>query len=284
MIPRNLVNDVENQQSTVAIAACTTSKGNIHCYVRTLDGVIEQRCLEQRLVPVPITESDPASGSHIPQAGGWTPGDLRRECSPKSQLSGLAWGSGQESLFYQHADNSLREARYDTSRWYDTNFSQVDVMPGTRIASVCTPDGLRAMLFFQDSEGYLCYRRAWSWNWEANATRLVEVAPFSGLTAKLPYREDDAKHVFFHIYVFYQDQDFVLRDKCTGDFGATWYFTRFVEDVQRPVSSLATNGLGGYGDDAEQYPDGSAVKTLYYDPRALSIRERVHVPWSELKP
>ncbi|KZT08156.1 uncharacterized protein LAESUDRAFT_697655 [Laetiporus sulphureus 93-53] len=277
-ILRDLLNDPEKQQSTVAIAACTTLKGDIHCYVRTHDGVIEQRCLEQCLVQVPVSESEK---THVPQTGGWKPGDFRHECSPKSQLSGLAWGSGRETLFYQHADNTIREARYD-SRWYDTNFAQADVMPGTRIAAVCTPDGLRAMLFFQDSEGYICYRRAWSWNWEANATRLVEAAPFSPLTVKLLNRKDDADYSLFYVYVFYQDQNLVLREQGTGTFGEKWFIGDFVEDVQRPVSSLATNGpLGKHlkDSDKQKYSDGSAVKILYNDPRALCIKERIYVPW-----
>lgn len=42
--------------------------------------------------------------------------------------------------------------------WQDTDFAQDNVLLGTNVAAVHSSDGAKVVLFFQDTEGYVCYR------------------------------------------------------------------------------------------------------------------------------
>ncbi|KZT08169.1 uncharacterized protein LAESUDRAFT_811642 [Laetiporus sulphureus 93-53] len=272
--PLKLIDNVQNypsQPCSVAITASTDwaggkGEGEAHCYLRTSDGQVSQHCQKQRMLRVPPARIDRnfrSAFARIPQTDGWKPGGLVRECDPRSQLSCLAWDDRNQTLFYQLADNTIRETRFD-SRWYDTNFLQADVMPGTRIAAICTSDGLRAVVFFQDSSGFLCYRRAWNWNWEINATRLAKAAPNTAIAAVIADLPDHLRAAD-RIRVYYQDEQWILREHVTDDFGTKWVIGDFFEDPGQFIASMAAVFL---------YADGPQLRVFYHDLRSLCVSEK----------
>jgi hypothetical protein len=60
-------------------------------------------------------------------------------------------------VFYQTSAGKIEEVRFDKA-WSNTGFGQYNTMPGTDMAVVCTSNADLVMLFFQDSDGYLCHR------------------------------------------------------------------------------------------------------------------------------
>lgn len=72
----------------------------------------------------------------------------------------------RKSIFYQDADGCIRERRHDGSpdasswKWHPTAFQQTGALLGTSLLILCGKEGPLEMLFFQDNEGYICYRCA----------------------------------------------------------------------------------------------------------------------------
>lgn len=70
----------------------------------------------------------------------------------------------RESIFYQDRDGYIRERRHDgnpdapSGRWHPTAFQQTGALLGTSLLILCAKKGPLEMLFYQDDEGYICYR------------------------------------------------------------------------------------------------------------------------------
>ncbi|KAF7340558.1 hypothetical protein MSAN_02127300 [Mycena sanguinolenta] len=130
-------------------------------------GDIREICLDRDVNNI---GSDEAS---LRQESGWREGArFRGVCAPWSALCCLSWSSAGSmtrnvSLFYQTDDNVIRQRCYDGQKWSVSDFTQPDAMPGTAMAEVHSESGDRVMFFFQDKDGYLCFRRWTDGKWEA---------------------------------------------------------------------------------------------------------------------
>ena len=69
----------------------------------------------------------------------------------------MQWSSSVFSVFHQDQAGELHEWK-DNDGWKVTPFVEKDCFHGTNIAVVHTKDMRRAVIFFQDSEGYVCCR------------------------------------------------------------------------------------------------------------------------------
>ena len=97
---------------------------------------------------------------------GWFPGELMFPSSQDSALCSYAWAPWTQSVLYQDVTGALRE-RYHGNFWIETSFVQEDCLIGTNIAVVYSTGAAQVVLFFQDSDGYVCSRCA------SVATRLI---------------------------------------------------------------------------------------------------------------
>lgn len=80
-------------------------------------------------------------------------------CLPAALIQlNLQWAPWNQSIFYQSEDYVLREKRRNNGDWADTDFAQADCMPGTNLAAIHSKNAERVVLFWQDREGWICYR------------------------------------------------------------------------------------------------------------------------------
>ncbi|EIN03373.1 hypothetical protein PUNSTDRAFT_139611 [Punctularia strigosozonata HHB-11173 SS5] len=117
------------------------------------------------------TPSTPSRQAIIAQAQGWYTNDFAQSCAPQSRLRAFAAAAGPISLFYETLTHQIVEMRSDNG-WANTGFLQDNVLPGTEMAEMHSPGGYLAILFFQDKQGYICYRKASGvvWDDETQAT------------------------------------------------------------------------------------------------------------------
>lgn len=72
----------------------------------------------------------------------------------------------QKSVFYQDLDGTIRERRHAGNsqdhrlswKWHPTSFAATNALVGTSLAVVQDADGMKAILFHQDHEGFICCR------------------------------------------------------------------------------------------------------------------------------
>ncbi|KAF7369620.1 hypothetical protein MVEN_00292800 [Mycena venus] len=190
---------------TTTIAATATSNA-IRVYTQSGDGDLREGCHDQDVNNIGRDQNS------LLQADGWFHGALHGSCDPGSTLCCITWGSGNFTIFYQTHDNVIHEMRHDGRDWHVSNFVQA-AMPGTDMGEVHSQNGDRVMFFFQDKEGFLCYRRASNWQWDGSV-RLCKAASTTAITATTWSETKD-------IRVYYQDENNMGRE-CAGSFDGGW--------------------------------------------------------------
>ncbi|KAF8147441.1 hypothetical protein K438DRAFT_1989668 [Mycena galopus ATCC 62051] len=207
---------------TTTIAA-TAWCNAIRVYTQSGDGDIREGCHDQDVNSIGRDQNT------LLQADGWFHGALHGSCDPGSTLCSISWGSGNLSILYQTHDNVIHEMRHDGRDWYLSGFTQ-DAIPGTDMGEVHSESGDRVVFFFQDKEGFLCYRRATNWHWEGSV-RLCKAASTTPITATT---WSDTKD----IRVYFQDQNNSTREYC-GSFDGGWVLGGFTFPETNLLGSIA---------------------------------------------
>ncbi|KAF7368249.1 hypothetical protein MVEN_00145000 [Mycena venus] len=156
---------------------------------------------------------------------------------------GMFAGDKLATIFYQTPDNVIHEMRIDAqAKWIVSNFTQSDAMPGTAIAAVRNKDADRFMIFFQDKDGFLCYRRAIKWVWDA-AVRLCKAATNTPIAAAA---WSDVSNMTWsdanHVRLYFQDTKNQLRE-LYATFDDNWSESWFVGNLK--LSGLRSTGSIG---------------------------------------
>ncbi|KAK7444519.1 hypothetical protein VKT23_015197 [Stygiomarasmius scandens] len=145
-------------------------------------------------------------------------------------MVGSQWDSWSQSVFYQSEDGAIRERRH-LNYWEVTNFVQPDCMLGTSIAAVWGDYARVIVLFFQDSEGYLCFRVSHNGSWET-AVRLHKAAKCTGIGVTSWNDCND-------IRVYFQDEDNVVREYCGNHNSREWTLGNFLHRCDIPIGDIA---------------------------------------------
>ncbi|KAK7054740.1 hypothetical protein VNI00_003203 [Paramarasmius palmivorus] len=220
---------------SVALSA-DHSFDDIRVYTKTANGDVREG-----YNAISLDALDAAKSSNernvVDMAEGWRPGDLRFECSPNSTLCAVTWGdlSFSRSIFYQTEDGSIRERRC-WGTWQITSFVQPDCMMGTSIAVVQSGRPGDMILFFQDSEGYICRRTSHANlpnddNWEP-VVRIQKAAKCTGIAAtEWDYCDD--------VRVYFQDENFTIREYCRIQGFSDWILGDLSVSCTKPVGDIA---------------------------------------------
>ncbi|KAI0086013.1 hypothetical protein BDY19DRAFT_374051 [Irpex rosettiformis] len=168
---------VHLRSTTLTAGVCSSG---IRVYTKTKDGDVREGCNDTTEWQLAQARRN-GNSRVLDQGDGWFPGELRFTCSPDSTLCAIAWAGWSQSVFYQTEDGCIRERRH-LNYWEETSFVQPNCMIGTNLAAVYSSGAHNIYLFFQDSEGYLCYRRAQYFNW-GSTVRLQKAAKCTGIGA-----------------------------------------------------------------------------------------------------
>ena len=176
-------------QRTVTLAAAETSRG-IRVYTKDAEGATRELCNDTAIEPL-------ADGKTKDYGGEGPPADTilcLTNCSLKISsarvrvglransrslpaltvlcarslcvldnflmrlwLTPAQWASWSQSVIYQDAKDDLREHRH-LNKWEATNFVQSGALHGTSVAVVHSDGAKKVVLFYQDKEGFICYR------------------------------------------------------------------------------------------------------------------------------
>ncbi|KAF8172238.1 hypothetical protein K438DRAFT_1981689 [Mycena galopus ATCC 62051] len=159
-------------------------------------------------------------------------------CAPWSHICSLSWGRARgdklATIFYQTGDNAIHEMRIDAQdKWNVSSFTQSDAMPETAIAAVQSKDADRFMIFFQDKDGFLCYRRAIKWVWDA-AVRMCKAGTNTPIAATA-WSENAWAGDANHVHLYFQDTKNQLRELYTtpdGSWAEKWSVRRTLKIPQ----------------------------------------------------
>ncbi|EKM50863.1 uncharacterized protein PHACADRAFT_212790 [Phanerochaete carnosa HHB-10118-sp] len=141
------------------------------------------------------------------------------------------------SVFYQNDEGHIREWRRVDNTWHSTDFVQRDAIRGTNLAVIHSADAQSIMVFYQDKEGWICYRPAtcdkWSAtgvDWSQQSVRVVQAAAGTGIGAT-------AWDNLNQIRVYYQDRDHHGREYCRTT-KADWYMSPLCLNYLRPIGTI----------------------------------------------
>ncbi|KAJ8079111.1 hypothetical protein PM082_013398 [Marasmius tenuissimus] len=188
---------------STALAAAVCDAG-VRVYTRTSDGDVREACHDSSLLAINEAQSRGRRYVADTMVKDWFPGELRFDCSPESALCSFAWDDRKQAVFYQANDGAIRERRHLDSGWQLTDFIQPNCMMGTSIAAVWGDHARVVVLFFQNSEGYLCYRVFSDQSWKPTI-QLQKAAKRSGIGAA---SWDDCHSV----RVYFQDEQNTVQE------------------------------------------------------------------------
>ncbi|KAI0700313.1 hypothetical protein BC835DRAFT_1518193 [Cytidiella melzeri] len=113
----------------------------------------------------------------------------------------------------------------------NTPLDSINVMHGSKLAVVGTSDLGKAVLFYQDRQGYLCYRTAEGLIWDDVPVRLCKAAKGTGIAAL-------GWSGLKHIRVYYQDEGYTVQEYC-GVFGGDWTKGATIADEVTSLTNLS---------------------------------------------
>ncbi|EKM50867.1 uncharacterized protein PHACADRAFT_71889, partial [Phanerochaete carnosa HHB-10118-sp] len=126
------------------------------CYLKDSQGEVHEATLH---LSEDFLESATRKGFKEPTVE-WSSAGFALDCDEESSLCSVTWESNNRSIFYQDKQKTLREWRLvDGKGWQKTGFEQQNVTIGTSVAVVSgTGDKQPIILFFQDQDGFVCFR------------------------------------------------------------------------------------------------------------------------------
>ncbi|KAK7694432.1 hypothetical protein QCA50_001618 [Cerrena zonata] len=245
---------VHLRSSTLTAAACNSG---IRVYTKTKEGDVREGCNDT--TEWQLLQAHRSGDTRILDLGdGWFPGELRFHCSPDSTLCAIAWDGWSQSVFYQTEDGCIRE-RMHLNYWEETSFVQPDCMMGTNLAAVYSHAAEHIYLFFQDNNGYLCYRHATWFEWSP-AVRLQKAAKCTGIGAT---SWEDCEE----IRVYFQDENNVVREYCGGRDYTNWSLGGYTHQCSIPIGDIAA---------VSWLANGGAEIRIYFQEENCDIIEWCH--------
>ncbi|KAI0684231.1 hypothetical protein BC835DRAFT_1422420 [Cytidiella melzeri] len=204
----------------LAIATAVTDSG-VYCYTKMADGTViaEYNPTTEKQVEAAQQSGDVVTMQEIKP---WHRQQTTYKCDPASGLCAFTL-NGTVALFHEsegqvkywldehlpggtNQPNSTSASLAERFPVPEPADSQYTCMHGTEIAVSGNSDGSELTLFYQDKDGYLCYRFAKAMIWD-EPVRICKAVKGTGIAA-VGWSQNQ------NIRVYYQDENYVLNEYC----------------------------------------------------------------------